>query len=77
MAAADIATISLGIKNDQINGQPRVPEAFSSNGRLYIPNRGVLTMLPGDYVAFDTQSGWPILLSALAFTVASSVWHHS
>lgn len=77
MAAADIATISLGIKNDQINSHPNVPEAFSSNGLLYVPNRGVLKMLPGDYVAFDTQSGWPILLSARAFSVGSSVWHHS
>jgi hypothetical protein len=77
MSAADIATIALGIKDDQGNAHSIVPEAFSANGILYVPNRGILKMLPGDYVAWDSQSGWPVLLSARAFTVGSHVWNHS
>lgn len=77
MSAADIATIALGIKNDQNVAHPVMPQAFSANGLLYVPNRGVLQMLPGDYVAWDSQSGWPVLLSARAFTVGSHVWNHS
>ena len=77
MAPADIATIALGIKDDQNVSHPIWPNAFSSNGLLYVPNRGTLQMLPGDYVAWDSQSGWPVLLSARAFTVGSHVWNHS
>lgn len=77
MAPADIATVANGIKNDQVNGQPIFPNAFSSNGLLYVPNRGVLQMLPGDWVAYDTQSGWPVLISKLAMTVGGHVWNHS
>lgn len=71
MSAADIAAVALAIKNDQINTHPIFPEAFSANGLLYVPNRGVLTMKPGDYVAVDS-TGWPILLSSLA--AASGPW---
>ena len=77
MSAADIATIALGIKDDQNPAHPVMPQAFSANGLLYVPNRGILKMLPGDYVAWDSQSGWPVLLSARAFTVGSHVWNHS
>ena len=72
MSAADIATIALAIKNDQINGAPVFPQAFSANGLLYVPNRGVLTILPGDYVAVDPTTGWPILVSKKA--IASGPW---
>jgi len=77
MSAADIATIALGIKNDQINGRPIYPNAFSANGLLYVPNRGVLQMLPGDYVAWDTPTGWPVLISAAAFASTAHSWVHS
>lgn len=72
MAAADIATMALAIKNDLINGLPIYPNAFSSNGLLYIPNRGVLQMRPGDYVGVDS-AGWPILVSAYSFANAGWV----
>ena len=68
MAAADIATINAHIKNDVNVSHPLIPESFSANGKLYIPNRGVLTMLPGDYVAVDPTTGWPILISKYAAT---------
>lgn len=74
MSAADIATIALAIKDDLGNLHSIVPEAFSSNGKLYIPNRGVLTIRPGDYVGVDTN-GWPILVSA--YSIATGGWTHS
>lgn len=76
LAAADIATIANGILDDQINSHPIWPGAFSQAGRLYVPNRGVLTILPGDFVAFDTQTGWPILVSARA-AAANPSWVHT
>ena len=75
MSAADVATMALAIKNDQVNGLPVYPNAFSSNGILYVPNRGQLQLLPGDYVMVDPITGWPILVSSLAITHASSVWN--
>ena len=60
------------------NGGPSWPgalEMLGAEGQLIIPNRGILKVLPGDYVAFDATTGWPILLSALA--IASGPWTHS
>lgn len=73
MAAADVATIALLIKNDLVNGLPIYPEAFSQKNLLYVPNRGILKVLPGDWVAVDSQ-GWPILVSANS--IANGPWTH-
>lgn len=75
MTVADVATLALSILNDQINGTPIYPGAFSQKGLLYVPNRGVLKVLPGDYVAVDTV-GWPVLISSLSAGTAAS-WVHS
>ncbi len=75
MAAADIATIANLIRNDQGNVRSYVPGAFSAGGLLTIPNRGVLQVLPGDYVGVDSTTGWPVLISALA--IGSGPWTHS
>jgi hypothetical protein len=74
MAAVDVASIRAGIKDDQTNTYPIYPGSFGQ-GCLYIPNRGILRPLPGDYIAFDATTGWPILLSALA--IASGPYSHS
>lgn len=72
MTVADAATIRAGIKDDLINGSPIFPGAFLAAGLLFIPNRGVLKLIPGDVVAFNAVSGWPIMLSAAA--AASANW---
>jgi hypothetical protein len=73
MLAADIASIALLIKNDLVNGLPIYPEAWSQKQLLYVPNRGILQVRPGDWVGVDSQ-GWPILVSANS--VANSSWVH-
>jgi hypothetical protein len=73
MAAADVAAIANAIKNDLVNGRPIYPGAFSSMNQLYVPNRGILQVLPGDYVAVDSQ-GWPILVSKNS--AANALWTH-
>ena len=72
MSPSDIAAIALQIKDDLNVAHPIFPQAFSANGQLFIPNRGVLNMLPGDYVAVDPTTGWPILISKRA--AASGPW---
>ena len=74
MSAADIATMALAIKDDLGNAHSIWPEAFSANGKLYVPNRGILTILPGDYVGVDS-AGFPILVSA--YSIAHAAWTHS
>lgn len=74
MSAADIGTMARAIKNDSTGLHGIWPEAFSANGKLYVPNRGVLTILPGDWVGVDAN-GWPILVSA--YSIATGGWSHS
>ena len=74
-AIADIAAITAHILNDQVNGSPIWPGAWANTGLLYVPNRGILQALPGDYVAYDPATGWPILLSKKAAAGAS--WVHT
>lgn len=75
LSDADIAAIANGILNDQNVAHPIYPGAFARTGLLYIPNRGVLQVQPGDYVAIDSTTGWPILVSADA--IANGPWTHS
>jgi len=70
---ADVATFNANVLNDQVNGHPIWPGAFR-NGLLQIPNRGVLQILPGDFIAYDS-TGWPILVSSNA--IANGPWTHS
>ncbi len=70
-----------GVANAAPSAKPLWPGALSRDGHLYIPNRGVLQILPGDYIAVDAN-GWPILLSANAIAggaapSASTSWTHS
>ena len=64
------------------SAKPIWPGAFNRfYGLLTIPNRGVLKVLPGDYIAVDAN-GWPILLSANAIAggtspSATTSWTHS
>jgi hypothetical protein len=62
LAAADLATIRNSILNDKILGLPNPiwPGALE-DGKLYIPNRGVVSLLPGDWIGVDSN-GWAILL---------------
>lgn len=92
MNAADLAALAAKILDDRSNdsgqlaqtapsAKPIWPGAFNSGGQLYIPNRGVLQCLPGDYVAVDAN-GWPILLSANAIAggaapSAATSWTHT
>lgn len=75
VADADIATIQQLILDDLKVSHPVWPGAFSKAGLLYVPNRGVLRVLPGDYVAIDTV-GWPILVSARSAATGAS-WTHT
>jgi hypothetical protein len=89
MAAADVAAIANSILDDfaaaggngtqtfgagTLGGASKIwPGAFSSNGLLYVPNRGVLQMQPGDWVAVNAE-GFPILVpfSSLPATLTAT-----
>lgn len=46
-----------------------VPYKLDQSGHLYLPGRDCnIQLLPGDYLATDATTGWPILLNANAVT---------
>lgn len=84
-ADADVAAIQQAILDDFLQSNPvtgaapgvsRIyPGAFVRQGALIVPNRGVLQLMPGDVVAVDPTTGWPILVSANAVNAGGSVFH--
>jgi hypothetical protein len=74
MAPADLATIAAAIKDDSNVTHPVWPGAYSTHDLLYIPNRGVLRVLPGDFVGVDAN-GWPLLVSS--YSIATGGWTHT
>jgi hypothetical protein len=53
--------------------RPRVNQAYVRNGVLFVPNRGRLVLKNGDLVAWDSTTGWPIVVSGDA--VANGPYH--
>jgi|KBSSwiStaDraftv2_1062776.scaffolds.fasta_scaffold3872578_1 hypothetical protein len=76
---ADLATIAQHILDDQTTGHPVAQVSgvggLVREGKLFVPNRGSLTIYPGDYIAYDPTTGGVILVTALAAAGAS--WVHS
>ena len=74
---ADVATINNAILDDLDLSHPSTGTGggLTQAGMLYIPNRGILRCIPGDYIAVDAATGWPILLSSRA--AASAAWVHT
>jgi hypothetical protein len=64
---ADSALVNVNIKDDVNVAHPAWPGAFPNDGILVFPNRGILRLLPGDWVGYGS-TGWPILVSAAAKT---------
>ena len=64
------------------SAKPIFPGAYNPfYNTLMIPNRGVLKILPGDWIAVDAN-GWPILLSRNAIAggtspSATTSWTHT
>lgn len=43
--------------------RPRLNQAYVRNGELFIPNRGRLVLKNGDFIVWDTTTGWPAVFS--------------
>jgi hypothetical protein len=84
LSVADAATVRANIKWDgvyvnkawtQIQNHIAYPGGleYSPSGEalLHVPRRGVLKVLPGDYVAYD-PNGWPILISGWSISGSGS-----
>ena len=71
---ADIAAINALILNDQ-NPTQHLWQTYAANGVIVIPNRGVLQLKAGDFVCFDSTTGWPIVISGDA--AANGPYTHS
>ncbi len=78
LSQADLQTINQNILDDQNARHPVAAVSgvggFVREGFLYVPNRGELLLLPGDVIAYDPATGFPILISAGAAAGASWVY---
>jgi len=79
-STADLATFNNAIKDDSLTSTASGAftiegTTLTNSGLLIIPNRGFLQLKKGDYVAYDTQTGWPILVSSRA--AAAAGWVHT
>lgn len=75
LTAAQVATINNGILDD-VNPKHQIVGGFDTSGSLVLPNgRGQINLRPGDVIAIDLTSGWPIVVSSYALTVGSSLWN--
>lgn len=68
MVPADLATINAAIKKDNNPARNSNPvteaTALSTTGQLELPGgRGIITLKPGDYIAVDPNTGWPMVVS--------------
>jgi hypothetical protein len=80
---ADLASITTAIKQDpptwngvrQGTTRQQLNQAYVKNGVLFIPRRGSLVLVNGDYVCWDATTGWPIVVSADA--AASGPYTHT
>lgn len=77
MAISDVATINNYIKSQLNVANPQAGGSyFTPEGVLYLPDQqGMIKINPGDYVAVDATSGWPIVISKNA--IATGPWTHS
>lgn len=71
-SSSNLALLNAAIQSDL--GTDNLPPNIGRDGQLWIPRRGWLRVLPGDYIGVDS-TGWPILLSAN--TIANGPWTHS
>ena len=84
--AADVATLITQLRMDswtaptggttgQVTARQRVNEPYLRQGKLFIPNRGMLVLRAGDFIGWNTTTGWPIVVSA--DDAANGPWTHT
>jgi len=61
-----------GVPSSVGTNRPQMNQVYQQTGLLYVPNRGTLQCKPGDVIAWDSTTGWPILLSGDA--AANGPW---
>jgi hypothetical protein len=73
MTDADLAAFNALVRpnygDTTLQGNPnsgKLATYISRDGQLAIPRRGWIKLLPGDVLAVDATTGFPILLSAAA-----------
>lgn len=52
-----------GLITGQGSVRQRINQAYIQTGILVVPGRGTLRLRSGDFVCWDTTTGWPIVVS--------------
>lgn len=69
------AVTSAGLVTGQGTNRTLKNQAYVKTGLLYVPGRGTLQLKLGDFVCWDTTTGWPIVISGDA--AANGPYSHS
>lgn len=64
-----------GLITGQGSVRSRLNQAYVQTGILIIPGRGTLRLRSGDFIGWDTTTGWPIVVSGDA--AANGPWTHT
>ena len=72
---AVVVPATTGLASGLGTNRPRINQAYVKNGVLIVPNRGQLVLKNGDFVCWDTTTGWPIVVSGDA--AANGPYTHS
>ena len=67
--------LTTGLENIVGTVRPKINQPYQQTGILHVPRRGLLRLMAGDVVAFDTTTGWPIVISGDCF--ANGAFTHS
>lgn len=70
-----IGTTADGVPTNVGTNRPQINQAYVQTGLLIIPNRGQIQLKPGDWVCYDSTTGWPIVISGDA--AANGPWTHT
>jgi len=74
LSMADLAAFNALCKSDK-NTNNLLEPVLSREGMFRIPGKEVVRVSPGDYVAVDPATGWPIYISANA--IANGPYTHT
>lgn len=74
--STDAASILTNIRNDLVTPTsgifPQYPGAFFKGGIVYFPNRGQLSVRPGDWICWD-QQGYPFCIPSASLPTTAQL----
>jgi hypothetical protein len=78
MTSSDLALFNALVQPNYGGAHPnsgKLGTYISRDGQLFVPMRGFIRLVAGDWLCVDSTTGWPFVLSNAAIT--SGPWTHT